>query len=85
MVITSRAYSQKDGSTRFCVDFRKLNKSTVKDAYPIPKPDEKLNALFGSKYFSSIDLTSGFWQIEMHPDDKETCNIPPRPRNKGAG
>jgi hypothetical protein len=63
--------AKKDGSTRFCVDFRKLNKSTLKDAYPIPKPDEQLNALVDSKYFSSIDLTSGFWQIEMHSGDKE--------------
>ena len=62
--------TKKDGSTRFCVDYRKLNDVTVKDAYPIPRVDDCLDALSGAKWFNCMDLCSGFWQIEMDQQDK---------------
>ena len=63
--------TKKDNSTRFCVDYRRLNDVTVKDAYPLPRVDECLDALSGSKWFSCLDLNSGFWQIEMASEDSE--------------
>ena len=62
---------KKDGSTRCCVDYRMLNKITVKDAYPLPRTDDCFDALFGAKWFSTLDLCSGYWQVEMEPKDKE--------------
>ena len=62
---------KKDGTIRFCIDFRKLNSRTKKDAYPIPKIEDTLHMLSGSKYFSKIDLKSGYWQVEMEEEDKE--------------
>ena len=62
--------SKKDGTTRFCVDYRKLNDVTVKDGYPLPRVDECLDALAGSKWFSCMDLNSGFWQILVEPEDQ---------------
>src|SRR5690606_18341929 len=47
---------KKDGSIRFCIDFRKLNAITKKDVYPLPRIDDSLDALHGSRYFSSLDL-----------------------------
>lgn len=63
--------TKKDGSFRFCVDYRVLNSLTVKDAYPIPRVDECLDALSGCKWFSSMDLNSGFWQVGLHPEDRQ--------------
>jgi hypothetical protein len=56
---------KSDGSERFCVDYRKLNKITIKDKYPMPSIESKLNKLYGSKYFTSLDCFSGYWQIEV--------------------
>ena len=61
---------KKDGSLRFCVDYRKLNSVTAKDSYPIPRIDDSLDLLGGSQWFSTLDLASGYWQVELHPDDK---------------
>jgi hypothetical protein len=58
-----------DGSWRFCVDYRELNKVTIKDSYPLPRVDDYLHALENNRWFSLMDLTSGFWQIPMHEED----------------
>ena len=60
--------TKKDGTARFCIDYRKLNEVTRKDAYPLPSIEVCLDALAGSKYFSTFDLRSGYHQIPMHPD-----------------
>ena len=62
---------KSDGSSRFCVDFRKVNKITKKDSYPLPLISESLDALGGAKFFSSLDLVSGYWQVEMDPASRE--------------
>ena len=61
---------KKDGSSRFCVDYRKVNDITVKDAYPLPRIDESLDQLAGSRWFSCLDLNSGYWQLEVDPEDR---------------
>lgn len=61
---------KKDNSIRLCVDYRKLNQRTIRDAFPLPRIEESLDALHGSTLFSTMDLASGFHQIAMHPDDQ---------------
>eukprot|EP00731_Ephydatia_muelleri_P012465 Em0006g1359a len=63
--------TKKDGSTRFCVDYRKVNAVTRKDAYPLPRVDDTLDTLAGSKLFSTLDLATGYWQVEVADEDKE--------------
>jgi len=53
------------------VDYRKLNSVTIQDTYPLPWIDESLDALAGSKYFSTLDLLSGYWQVPLSPDAQE--------------
>ena len=62
---------KKDGTKRFCVDFRQLNKRTVLSSYPLPLIDELLCLLGKAKYFTCIDLKSGYWQVEVAEKDKE--------------
>ena len=62
---------KKDRTSRFCVDYRKVNSVTRKDAYPLPRINDVLDTLAGSKLFSTLDLISGYWQVGLHQDDKE--------------
>ena len=69
---------KKDGEVRFCVDYRVLNEKTVPDAFPLPNTKDVLSAMCGSKYFSTVDLRSGFWQlpVERGSIDKTAFVIP---------
>ena len=62
---------KKDGSLRFCVDYRKLNAITVKDSYPLPKMDVILDYLSGNSWFTTLDLKSGYWQMGIRSEDRE--------------
>jgi len=61
---------KKDGTTRFCVDYRKLNDISIKDAYPLPNIEETFDSLSGANMFCSLDLASGYWQVEMADSSK---------------
>ena len=62
---------KKDGSLHFCVDFRQLNAATVKEAHPLPRLDDLLDALHGARWFPTLDLKSGYWQVPIMERDKE--------------
>ncbi|KAK9100149.1 hypothetical protein Scep_023579 [Stephania cephalantha] len=60
---------KKDGSMRMCIDYRKLNQVTVKNRYPLPRIDDLFDRLTGAKFFSKIDLRSGYHQLRIREDD----------------
>lgn len=62
---------KKNNSVRLCIDFRKLNSQTIKDAYALPNLEEAFSVLTGSQWFSVLDLKSGYYQIAMEESDKQ--------------
>ena len=62
---------KRDGTCRFCIDYHQVNGVTRKDAYPLPRVDDILETLAGSQLFSTLDLASGYWQVEVKPEDRE--------------
>lgn len=62
---------KKDRSWRFCVDYRKLNAVTHKDAYPLPRIEESLTNLTPAMWYSTLDLASGYWQVEVVTEDQK--------------
>ena len=63
--------AKQDGTTRFCVDYRKLNTVTKMDVFPLPRIDDSIDILSHSRYFSTLDLRSGYWQVKMAPGSIE--------------
>jgi hypothetical protein len=60
---------KKNGELRLCVDYRKLNYVTKKVCSPLPRINDTLYTLAGAKWFSTLDLKSGYWQVDVHPND----------------
>jgi len=61
---------KKDGSTRFCIDYRGLNSITEQDAYPMPRIDELIDQLHGTMWFTALDARSAYWTVDVSPDDR---------------
>jgi len=62
---------KKGGSCRYCADYRRMNSVTIKDAFPVPDVKDALDSLRGAKYFATIDLLSGYWQLGITQRAKE--------------
>ena len=61
---------KNNNKLRFCVDYRGLNKLTVRDSYPLPRIDDTLDRLSGARFFTTLDAASGYWQVPLHPPDQ---------------
>lgn len=59
-----------DGTWRFCIDFRRMNKNTIADAYPLPRMEEILQRAGGHKWYTAVDERSGYWQIQVAEEDR---------------
>src|SRR5207245_5185190 len=68
---------KKDGTSRFCIDYRRVNEYTRKDAYPLPRIETCLDTLAGAKLFSTFDLRSGYHQFQMDPADADKTSFVP--------
>ena len=69
---------KKSGDYRFCVDYRRLNAVTKRDVYPLPRMDDVFDRITGAKYFSSLDLMSGYWQVPVaEADTSKTAFVTP--------
>ena len=62
---------KKDNSIRLCVDYRQLNSVSEKDAHPLPRIEDSLDALEGATFFSTLDMTSGYHQVEVAMEDRD--------------
>ena len=62
---------KKDGTLRFCVDYRKRNAATLADTYPLPRIDECLDSLGDATIFTTLDASSGYWQATVAPEDRD--------------
>jgi hypothetical protein len=73
LVLVKKKLLDKNGITQYrvCIDYRPLNEVTIKDSYPTKKCEACLDALIGSKWYCSMDLMSGYHQVEMDPKDKD--------------
>ena len=69
---------KRDGSLRFCVDYRKLNSLTVKDSYPLPRMDKCIDSMCEAQFFTALEANTGYWQIPVAPEDRDkttfTCH-----------
>ena len=72
-------FPKKSGELRICIDYSQLNKQTVKDAYPLPLPDEVQDKLAGCTVFTTLDLHSGYWQLPVVPHDQLKTAFCPGP------
>ena len=63
--------SKKDGGLRYCIDYRQLNRVTKLDEFPLPRIDDTLDQLVGAKFFMTLDLAAGYWQVAMDLSDQE--------------
>ena len=70
---------KKNGDVRICIDYRALNKQTVKDAYLLPCPNDVQDRLAGCTIFSTLDLRSGYWQLPVHKEDQAKTAFCPGP------
>ena len=62
---------KKSGELRFCIDYRQLNNETIKDSYPLPRIEDLLETFNGKKWFTTLDLASGYQQVKIKEEDKE--------------